>query len=145
MAAIFHRAGTGLLHPAHAFFLAATTTLFVGALLSDIAYARSYQIQWTNFASWLVAGALLTGAVALVFAIAGWFRMRRHGGPAMLYPLLLLAAWAVGFINALVHAKDAWAAMPEALVLSVIGTLLALGATWLGFSGWSTARTGAAA
>ena len=44
------------------------------------------------------------------------------------------AAQILGFVNALVHAKDAWASMPAALILSVIVALLAVAATWLGFA-----------
>ena len=42
----------------HAILLAGSVPLFLGALLSDIAYYQSYQIQWANFASWLIAGGL---------------------------------------------------------------------------------------
>ena len=38
------------LHPVHAVLLAGMTVLWLGALLADIAYAASYQIQWKNFA-----------------------------------------------------------------------------------------------
>lgn len=44
--------------------------------------------------------------------------------------------WVLGFINALVHAKDAWATMPEGLYLSAVTTLLALAAAWIGYSGF---------
>ncbi len=43
--------------------------------------------------------------------------------------------WLIGFINALVHAKDAWAIMPESLYLSVVTMLLALAAALTGYSG----------
>ena len=36
--------------PLHATLLAGTVPLFLGALLSDIAYTQTYQIQWANFA-----------------------------------------------------------------------------------------------
>lgn len=52
----------------------------------------------------------------------------------MIYLLLLAVAWVLGFINALQHAKDAWAVMPTGLVLSVIVTLLACAAAWVGLS-----------
>jgi glucose/arabinose dehydrogenase len=39
--------------------LAGVAPLFVGALLADWAYARSYQIEWSNFASWLLIGAMV--------------------------------------------------------------------------------------
>ena len=61
-------------------------------------------------------------------------RADRRGGRLLLYFLLLLAAWVLGFVNALVHAKDAWAVMPSGLVLSVIVTVLAVVAAWTGLS-----------
>jgi uncharacterized membrane protein len=44
--------------------------------------------------------------------------------------------WVLGFVNALVHAKDAWATMPEGLYLSAIVALLALIGAWIGYSGF---------
>lgn len=123
----------GALHPLHAVLLAGTIPLFLGALLSDIAYASSYQIQWSNFASWLLAGALVFCGLAGLFAIAGLARSERRHGRPLLYLVLLLATWILGFLNALVHAKDAWAIMPAALILSVIVMVLACAATWIGF------------
>jgi uncharacterized membrane protein len=61
---------------------------------------------------------------------------RSWTGRPLIYFLVLLAAWVLGFINALVHAKDAWGKMPEALILSVIVAILVLAACWLGFSTW---------
>ena len=48
-------------HPVHAVLLAGTVPLFLGAMLSDIAYSASYEIQWSNFASWLIVGGLVFG------------------------------------------------------------------------------------
>ena len=123
----------GPLNPLHALLLAGSLPLFLGALLSDIAYYNSYHIQWSNFASWLIAGALVFSGLALLCALIGLFRSERRQGVALVYFLLLLGGWILGFINALIHAKDAWAIMPTALVLSVIVTVLIFAATWLGF------------
>lgn len=128
------------LHPFHAVLLAGALPLFLGAMLSDIAYARSYQIQWTNFASWLLAGALVVSAGALLWALVGLSRGRR-GGRWLAYVLVVAATWVLGFVDALVHARDAWATMPTGLVLSVIVAALACVATWLGHTG---DRTGGA-
>ena len=125
-----------VIHPVHAVLLASTLPLFLGALLSDWAYSSTYQIQWTNFASWLVAGGLVFTGLALLWAIIDSFRV----GPNWLYLGLLVALFIAGFINALVHAKDAWAAMPAGLILSVIVLLLAIGAIWAGFSSLASAR-----
>ncbi|MEN5300846.1 DUF2231 domain-containing protein [Pseudomonas sp. TWI628] len=120
--------------PLHAILLAGTVPLFLGALLSDIAYFKSYQIQWSNFAAWLIAGGLLFCGLTLLFALANLIRTPRKGGRPTLYFLLLLATWVLGLINAFEHAKDAWAVMPAGLVLSVIVTVLACVAAWLGMS-----------
>ncbi|WP_313117700.1 DUF2231 domain-containing protein [Ectopseudomonas guguanensis] len=117
----------------HAIVLCSQMPLFLGALIADIAYYRSYQIQWSNFASWLIAGALVSAGLALLFALIGQLRERARRQP-ITYPLLLLATWVLGFINALEHAKDAWAVMPIGLALSLIVTLLAAAATWVGLA-----------
>jgi len=130
-----YRAIRPRIHPLHAFLLAASVPLFLGALLSDITYANSYEIQWTNFASWLLVGALVFAGFALLWSLIELLRGDRswRGRPLVTF-LVLLAAWILGFVDALVHAKDAWAKMPEALLLSIIVTALAFAAAWLGFA-----------
>lgn len=118
--------------PLHATLLAGTVPLFLGALLSDIAYSQTYQIQWANFASWLIAGALVFGGFAFLFALVNLLRAKPKTGQPTAYVLLLLAAWVLGLVNAFQHAKDAYAAMPAGLVLSAIVLVLALAATWTG-------------
>jgi len=116
-------------HPVHLLLLGGVIALFLGGLLSDIGYARTYEIQWQNFASWLIAGGLVVAGAALVCALLGLMPSRRTR-PALLHFVLLLATWIVGFFNALMHARDAWAGMPGGLVLSVIVFALAIVATW---------------
>ena len=127
------------LHPLHAILLAFPLPLFAGALASDFAYRASFHIQWANFSSWLIVGGLVGGGFALLWSLINLFRR----GPASkgrlaLYFVVLLIMWGLGFVNALVHAKDAWATMPEGLYLSAITTLLALVAAWIGYSGFRT-------
>ena len=104
----------------HTILLAGSVSLFLGALLSDFAYYSTYQIQWSNFASWLNAGALLFAGLALVFALVNLVRAQRKGGQPLTYFVLLLVTWVIGLVNAFQHAKDAWAMMPTGLVLSVV-------------------------
>jgi uncharacterized membrane protein len=127
------------LHPLHAILLAFPLPLFLGALLSDLAYRLSFHIQWANFSSWLIAGGLLVSAFAVLWALVNLFRRgSARKGRLVVYFVVLLAMWGLGFVNALVHAKDAWATMPEGLYLSAITTLLALVAAWIGYSGFHT-------
>lgn len=141
MAHAIHHRYSEAIHPLHAVLLAGSVPLFLGAALSDLAYARTYEIQWTNFAAWFIVGGLVFAGVALVFALADLARAHRRAAGIGRYAVLLLAAWVTGFINALVHARDAWAAMPEGLVLSLLALVLAGAATWVGFA---RARTGVA-
>ena len=114
-----------------AFLLAAALPRFGGALGSDYGYSTSFELQWSNFASWLVAGGMVFLGIALVLAIVDLVR----GGRSLLYFALLLAAFVLGFVNALVHARDAYAVMPTGLVLSLVVALLVTVATWIAFAG----------
>ena len=130
------------IHPVHAALLASSLPLFLGALLSDWAYSSTYQVQWINFAAWLNAGAMVFTGAALLWAVVDFFRAdRRRDRSAALYLVVLIATFIIGFITALIHAKDAWASMPAGLILSLITFVLALASVWLGFS---TLRSGAA-
>jgi uncharacterized membrane protein len=124
------------MNPMHAILLAFPLPLFLGALLSDLAYWSSHHVQWINFAAWLIAGALLVGAFALVWALVELVRSRKARTQRPIrYFAALLVMWMLGLVDALVHAKDAWATMPEGLWLSLIVTLLALAASWIGYAG----------
>lgn len=124
-----------VLHPLHTTLVVSTLPLFLGTLLSDLAYGATFQVQWKNFASWLIVGGLVFAGLALLWAVVDSLRADVSAGPRRwLYPFLLLAAFAVGFVNALVHAKDAWASMPAAPVLSFVTLTLVVAAIWSGLS-----------
>ncbi|SFH51717.1 DUF2231 domain-containing protein [Modicisalibacter xianhensis] len=122
------------LNPLHALLLGGTFSLFLGAALSDYAYSTTYFIQWSAFASWLIAGGLVFNGLALLCSLIGLFKASGHRGLAFTYFGLLLVTWILGFFNALVHARDAWGMMPTGFVLSIIVAVLALAAALLGFS-----------
>jgi uncharacterized membrane protein len=120
-----------------AILLAGALPMFVGVLLNDVAYANTYQLQWKNFASWLLVGGLALALIVLVWAIADFIRLTHdRGARRMVYVAVLLILWVLGFLNALVHAGDAWASMPEGLILSAVMSLLSIAAVWLGFSNY---------
>jgi uncharacterized membrane protein len=137
VAVVVHRTS---LHPLHAFLLGGAECFLVSGLLSDWAFYSSREIQWKNFADWLIIGGLVLAGFAMLWALIDIFRARSDRGRHVLLSVLLLAAWICGFVNELVHAKDAWASLPEALILSVITAVLATVATVLAFS---TNRSGA--
>lgn len=137
MATASFKPNRGTIHPLYTVILAGMLPLFLGALLSDWAYSSTYEVQWINFASWLNAGAMVFAGAALLWAVIDFFRTdgARHRA-GVIYLLVLLATFVVGFIAALIHAKDAWATMPAALILSALVFLLALAAVWLGLSSY---------
>lgn len=128
------------LHPIHGVLLAGAIALFFCGLLSDMAYASSQHIQWINFASWLIAGGLVFGGVSLLWAVINLIRASQKGRHSVIYIVLLLATWALGFLNSLIHARDAWGTMPLGLILSVIVALLAGASTWIGFVKFGVGR-----
>jgi len=123
-----------------AVLLAGAFPLFLGALLSDWAYSVSYQVQWTNFASWLIAGALVFSGFALLWSLVDLIRGGRSGHRPLVPFLLLLATWVLGFVNALVHARDGWAVMPQGLLLSCLVTALVVAAIWSAFANGQMGR-----
>lgn len=123
------------IRPFHAVVVSGSVPMFLGAMLTDAAYAKTYEIQWNNFSSWLIVGGLVFAGVALVFAGFDFARARRSSSDTRWYAVVLLFAWVAGFLNALMHARDAFASMPTGLVLSTITAALACMAVWLGFRG----------
>ena len=73
-----------------------------------------------------------------LLALGNLFRRETRGRRrTIIYFVALLAMWVLGLLNAFVHAKDAWAIMPEAVWLSAASAFLALVAAWIGYSGIS--------
>jgi uncharacterized membrane protein len=119
------------LHPLNALLLAFPVALFPGALLCDVTYLNSAEMQWSNFAAWLITGALVIAAPVLLWAIAAMLRGR--GGA--LYIATLAAMWIAGLVNAFQHSHDGWSSVgTTGLALSIVSSVLALAAGWTGYS-----------
>ena len=113
--------------------LAFPVALFPAALVTDITYLNTAEIQWTNFSAWLLAGGTLFAGLLLIGALVSLVRWR--SGRATLYFLLVLALFAVGLINSFQHSGDGWASVGTfGLILSILGALLALAAGTIGYS-----------
>jgi len=128
---------TGAPHPLHAILLGFPIALFTSGLVSDIAYLRTAEIQWTNFSAWLIAGGLVFGGLVLAWAlislVLGWRGTERR--PRIVYAAVLAVMWVLGLINALKHSQDGWSSVGAfGLILSLLCTLLALAAGVIAFS-----------
>lgn len=131
----------GMLHPIHGALLAGAFPLYLGGLLSDYAYSSTYHVQWTNFASWLIAGGLVFNGLALLWSLIRLIIARHRNGIMVAHAFLLLITWVLGFYNSLIHAKDAWATMPTGMVLSIIVVIFACASTWVGFAKFGVGGT----
>jgi uncharacterized membrane protein len=124
-------------HPIHPMLVPFPIACFVGALATDIAYAMTAQMMWSDFSAWLLVAGLIMGILA---AIAGLIDFL--GNPAIraqtpAWPHLLgnATVLVLSFFNALVHTRDAWASVvPTGLILSVIVVLILPVTGWLGWS-----------
>lgn len=120
------------LNPFHALLLAFPVALFTTALVTDIAYLRTQELQWTNFSSWLIAGGLVFTGLVLVWALASVFRGYRHGDwlRHLIYAGLLAALLVTGLVNAFQHSRDGWSSVGTfGLALSVVSAVLAMSAS----------------
>lgn len=126
------RGATTALHPLHGLLLTFPVALFPGALLADITYLNSSEMQWSNFAAWMIAGGELFAGLTLAWALLRVV-MRRAGSRWLAIILTLL--FIVGLVNAFQHSHDGWSSVgTTGLGLSVISTLLALAAGWIGYT-----------
>lgn len=129
-----HRSPSAALH---GILLSFPVALFTTALASDVAYLQTAEIQWTNFASWAIAGALVFGGLAAAWALIDWLVKldRPDSGRRLSYVAVLAVMWILGLVNAFHHARDAWSSVgATGVILSIVTTLLALLAGWMFFS-----------
>ena len=136
MEEIVIRRGT-VWHPIWAVLQAFPLAFFTTALVTDIAYVNTFQMQWANFSVWLIFGGLFMGGIAIlaaVIAAAGRWRSviwRR----AFFFAAGCVLAWLTGFVNFFVHSRDAWTSvMPMGLALSIATTVIILVTSWIGYA-----------
>lgn len=95
---------------------------FVATLIFDIIYANTAVILWVKGASWLVSIGLVFAIVPqLINLYAVWFdkrRLRMRGEAANFW--LNVVGIVAAIVNAFVHSRDAYAAMPDGLWLSIV-------------------------
>ena len=134
MAEILTRTESGVARvsaPIYLLLFPIPVVLFIAALVTDIAYAKSASIMYLNFSEWLLAAGLLFGALAALALIVEFFASRaiRAGRVGWTHLVLFFAALIVELFNMFVHTRDGWTAVvPTGMALSIIGALLLLAA-----------------
>ncbi|QCB55695.1 hypothetical protein E5675_15460 [Sphingopyxis sp. PAMC25046] len=125
------------IHPLHGLLLAFPVALFSSALLLDITYLNTAEMQWSNFSAWAITGALVVGAPVLLWATIAFIRRRRtlYRARFLAYLLLVLTMWVAGLVNAFKHSQDAWSSVgTTGLLLSIVSTIAALAAGCIAYS-----------
>ncbi|MDP4078676.1 DUF2231 domain-containing protein [Acidovorax sp. A1169] len=95
---------------------------FVAGLIFDIIYTKSADLLWIKSAAWLICIGLFFGVVPrLINLVRVWFprakpSTARDRAAFCLYLLAVVAA----MVNALVHSRDAYAAVPQGVWLSIL-------------------------
>ncbi|MFN4296248.1 MAG: DUF2231 domain-containing protein [Brevundimonas sp.] len=128
------RAEGSVLYPLHAMLLAFPIALFSSAAAFDVAYLNTAEMQWSNFAAWMLAGAQVFGGLLLVWAVISAVLARRRGGfmRALIYLGVLAVMWVLGLVNSFHHARDAWSSVgATGLILSILCAVLAMIAGWI--------------
>jgi uncharacterized membrane protein len=123
--------------PLHVILAAYPIACFTGAFGTDIAYARTYEMQWANFSVWLITAGLIMGAFAALAGILDYAVNRKTGVRRVGWPhtlgnvlVLLLSLW-----NVFVHSRDAYTSVvPTGIILSGIVAVFVLITSWLGTS-----------
>jgi uncharacterized membrane protein len=119
--------------PPHAILLGFPPALFLSALAADIAFLRTAQMQWSNFAAWLIAGAMVFSVSALLWGAVEALLHRTARLVLVLGLLILLTA--LGLLNAFQHSRDGWSSVGGlGLALSILTSLIAIAAAWVRFA-----------
>ena len=121
--------------PVHAILVTFPIACFTGALLTDLAYAGSAEVQWTNFSQWLLLFGTVFAGFAALFGLIDYFGNHRSERPAigLAHMVLNLVLFVIAVFNNLVHARDGWTSvMPTGLALSAVTVLILIVSGFLG-------------
>lgn len=124
-------------HPIHPLIVPFPIAFFVGALVTDVIYSRTANLQWQYFSIWLIVAGLIMGGLAAVLGLIDYVgdRRVRQARPANWHMAINIVAWLLELVNAFVHSRDGWTAVvPDGIILSAIAVVLLMVSGWLGQS-----------
>jgi uncharacterized membrane protein len=122
-------------HPIHPMLVPFPIVCFIGAWLTDIAYANTYDPAWATSSSWLLTVGLIMAVFAVIAGAIDYF----SDSPIRSYPAAKvhvignIVALVLTIINAFVHSRDGYTSVvPTGITLSTIVVVI-LGVTaWTG-------------
>ena len=123
-------------HPIHPMLIPIPIVCFVGALVTDIAYALTAEMMYADFSAWLLLVGIVFGVLAAIAGLIDFLGNRLIGQTAPAWPHLIgnLVVLILAFFNNLVHTRDAWTSVvPVGLILSIITVIILPVTGWLGW------------
>jgi uncharacterized membrane protein len=95
--------------------------LFVAVMIFDIVYANTAEMLWVKSSAWLVSLGLIFAIVPRFINLGFvWFGKNRAPLAVKVDFWLNVVAVVTALVNAFVHSRDAYAAIPDALWLSIV-------------------------
>ena len=100
---------------------------FVAGWIFDIIYVWSTAIFWTQGASWLIAVGLVISIIPrLINLVQVWVGTSSPLSPVRVHFWAYLIAVILEILNAFIHSRDAYAVVPEGVILSTLAVMLML-------------------
>jgi uncharacterized membrane protein len=124
-------------HPIHPMLVPIPIVCFIGALVTDIAYAVTAEMMWTDISAWLLLVGLVFGVLAAIAGLTDFLgnRLIRSQSPAWPHMIGNVVVLGLAFFNVLVHTRDAWTSVvPTGLILSIVTVLILPITGWLGWA-----------
>jgi uncharacterized membrane protein len=109
---------------------------FTAALVTDVAYWESANMQWANFSAWLLAGGLVVAVFAILVGLIDFTADRRirELDIAWTYAAGNAVAVVLAILNSFVHSRDAYTSVvPLGLILSGATVVVLMITGWMGW------------
>jgi uncharacterized membrane protein len=122
-------------HPIHPMLIPVPIVCFVGALVTDIAYACTAEMMYADFSAWLLLVGIVFGVLAAIAGLIDFLgnRLIRQQRPAWPHLIGNVVVLVLAFFNNLIHTRDAWTSvMPAGLILSILTVLVLPVTAWFG-------------
>ena len=123
-------------HPLHPILVPIPITCFVGTLVTDIVYARTFDMQWANMSAWLLTIGLIVSVLVVIVGLIDFLCERRIRAlrAAWIHALGNALALVLSIFNAFIHSRDAYTSVvPQGLILSSVVVLILIVTGW---NGW---------
>lgn len=122
-------------HPIHPMLVPIPIVCFIGALVTDIAYAVTAEMMYADFSAWLLFVGIVFGVLAAIAGLIDFLgnRLIRRQAPAWPHLIGNFVVLVLAFFNNMIHTRDGWTSvMPAGLILSIVTVLILPVTGWLG-------------